>query len=150
MENLVTILSKGDVFFYNNKLVTRREMMIMARNLFDQGHPLEFIKMHLGIHPVTIKKLLLESALDEIESCDSKDTMKRFVVISQHPFPVSLSNDEVIKRLEGPWVHACNFEDTLASSTMRKVDSMGLEYGWIKIARMIPVDPLTLLDKSSW
>lgn len=147
----MTVLSKGqDVFFYNNKLVTRREMMVMARNLFDQGHPLDLIKMHLNIHPVTIKKLLLESMLDEIESGSGKDMEKRFVVISQHPFPISLSNDAVIKRLEGPWVHACHFEDTLPSPTMMKVDRMGLEYGWIKIARLIPVDVSTLLDKPSW
>lgn len=137
--------SKRTVFLHQGTIVNREQVKQIIRNGISQSNPLSRIAQSIGLY---LESMIFTELIHEVQQDIRNEHPKaRYAIVSEHPFPKTLADDEIMDRLQGPWLHAMHLEDTDEASVRKRLESMGDDFGWIRIVKIIPVDQVTLLDK---
>ena len=138
---------RRDFFLYQSRIINREEAKNIIRELIYRGMPHHKIKAELGLEArnfsTTYLKLVKEITVDQ--QTITPDPL-RYAIVSEHPFPRDLADEQIMERLQGPWLHACHLDDTGIGEIQKRVEEMGNAYGWVRIVKLVPIDQQTLVD----
>lgn len=135
-------------FIYQGRIINRDETRNIIKELLHRGMNHVRIKASLDIGKG--QEIVYQRLLDEIIAEQQNSTIDKpmFAIISEHPFKRNLADDQIMNRLQGPWLHASHLDDTMMDGILKKVAEMGDDYGWIRIVKIVPVDQKTLVDNN--
>lgn len=141
------LVSRRTLFLYKGMIVDREKIKQVILDKLREGWIHSRIRKEVnlltgpgvGYYDHLIREIMKESLVNEPDA-------PRFAIISEFPFPLHLGSEQIMERLEGPWLHACHLQDTNMETIKKKVSEMGDDYGWVKIVRLMPVDQATLVD----
>lgn len=135
------------LFLLDGAVVDREEVKRRVMRLRDLGMPLPIIATRIHLSTSSVVSICDEMSRAKSELVQRTEGLNRYGIISEHPFPTDVADDDIMHRLDGPWLHGSTLEDAEISVVKSRIRTMVERYGWIEVVRLVPVDWRTLLDK---
>lgn len=107
-------------FIYQGRIINRDETRNIIKELLHRGMNHVRIKASLDIGKG--QEIVYQRLLDEIIAEQQNSTIDKpmFAIISEHPFKRNLADDQIMNRLQGPWLHASHLDDTMMDGILKR------------------------------
>jgi hypothetical protein len=132
-------------FRSHGKFYSTQNLLDMVHELSGRGFNLAEIAAACGINYRTVVKALKLRPNPLKLQWSPPHHGDRFVIVTETGL-IGMDALSLMPQMNQPWIHGAAIEDSTPVSIRRRLVEMGDSYGWIRVARLVYVDPATLRE----
>ena len=132
-------------FRARGRFYSAQALLDAINEMASRGSSLFEIASECGVNYRTVRKALLLRPDNNSTSRLSPTVDERYVIVSETGIS-DLDASRLYPEMDQPWIQGAALAESTPLRIRRRMDAMGIQFGWIRVAKLVYVDPITLKE----
>lgn len=129
-------------FNAKGKFYSSQALLDAIHEMFNRGNSIIEISDACGVNYRTVRKALALRPNQVEPAAASPTEDERYVIVSETGI-ADVDAAKLYQEMDQPWVQGAALADSTPIRIRRRISAMGANFGWVRVAKLVYVDPIT-------